>query len=333
MMSERTQTILHTVLKAIIILAVMFGGLMVLSNVFYPRNNQYEYGMIDSAANGALGERADTVDVLFVGDSEVHSNITPMEMWHELGITAYDCSTSKQQLPYDNTLMRRAAEKHKPNIIVIETNTIYSPFAINDVIFRSLQDAIPIFEYHSYWKRFVFTDVPRPPRTTWTDDMKGYRLNMDVKPADTKNYMKPTDDVFEIPQLNSAYLRTMIDYCRSIGATPVLVSAPSSFNWNMARHNGVEKWAQAEGVDYLDFNLPPYEPGIDWQAETRDEGDHLNYYGARKFSLALGNTLREKYGLEDHRGDSNYDTWNAAYERYHQRVAEQAEKRKQANQS
>ena len=84
----------------------------------------------------------------------------------------------------------------------------------------------------------------------------------------------------------------------------------------MDRHDAMTAWANEHGVTYIDFNTGPYAVDIDWEADSRDGGDHLNYYGAVKYSHALGDYLVEDYDLPDHRQDSAYEAWNEASPRY-----------------
>ena len=54
-------------------LAVAVSAVAVLaaaSHVVMPKNNQAEFGQIDASANGVMGEPANSIDVLFLGDSE-----------------------------------------------------------------------------------------------------------------------------------------------------------------------------------------------------------------------------------------------------------------------
>ena len=43
--------------------------------------------------------------------------------------------------------------------------------------------------------------------------------------------------------------------------------------------------------------------------DSRDGGNHLNYSGAKKISVWLGDYLAKDYQLEDHRKDSRYQRW------------------------
>lgn len=308
------------------LVVVVAAGLLLLSlsMLFYPKNNQKAFGMTKEAANGVLGEREHSIDVLFIGDSEAYSSFSPLQMWNEHGFTSYVSATSGQKLPYGNTLLHRATRKQSPRVVVIETNTIYAPFTVNDAIMRTMQDAFPVFEFHNRWKTLTSSDLKSEVSATYSDDLKGFSLDKNIVAADATGHMAPSDDVQEIPILNRAYVRQMVDYCRSIGAEPLLVSTPSTVCWNTARHNGMAAFAKELGVEYLDLNTGPTKVDIDWTTETRDAGDHLNLYGAQKVSAYIGGYLSRSYNLPDHRSDAAFSSWNDSLKRYQQQVQEMA---------
>ncbi len=61
---------------------------------------------------------------------------------------------------------------------------------------------------------------------------------------------------------------------------------------------------------YVDLNLNANSLGIDWSKDTRDDGDHLNYYGAKKVSAYTGTYLCSYTDLTDHRKETPYASWN-----------------------
>lgn len=126
----------------------------------------------------------------------------------------------------------------------------------------------------------------------------------------------PSNKVEEVPELSRQCLEEIVALCKEASATPVLVSTPSAVNWNMPRHNAVQQLAQSLGIDYFDLNTGKDKVAIDWSADTRDRGDHLNYRGAVKVSGYVVGLLSSRYGLLDHRKDASYSSWNDEYERY-----------------
>lgn len=308
---------------AAIVCVILLLGAAGLSRVFFPKNNDAEHGMIDPVANGMLGESKDSIDVLFVGDSEVYASFSPLQMWHERGFTAYDSSTDAQVVLYSDTLLKRAFTKQSPRVVVFETDSFYFNFSLGEVLFRIAADQFPVFDYHDRWKSMTPADFVETPQATWSDPNKGFEIKMGVAPVppeDLAAYGTPSDEIEEIPSKNQFWLRMMVDFCHDHGATPVFMSAPSPFNWSMARHNGIQACADELGVTHYDLNLIQKEIGIDWRRDTSDAGDHLNYYGAEKVSRYVGELLSKTYELKDRRSDPAYATWHTSYEAYDARV-------------
>lgn len=80
------------------------------------------------------------------------------------------------------------------------------------------------------------------------------------------------------------------------------------------------KYANSKNIAYLDLNLNVDELGIDWNFDSRDGGDHLNYYGALKITNYMGNYLYNLNILTNHKGDKKYDSWNKSYEMYEKKI-------------
>lgn len=304
--------ILAFFLFAVFLMAILLAA----SFVFMPKNNMSEFGMEEAQANGILGEKENTIDVLVLGDSESYSAITPMQIWKDAGYTAYVCGTSAQSLNYTSVLLRRAFEKQQPKVVILETNAIYRKISSNQAVGTELANYFSVFQYHNRWKSLGLHDFTGKAKFTWTDDYKGYRYRTKVDPARQKEYMKPTDKAAGIPNLNIQYVREMKQFCDENGSRLVLVSTPSTVNWNFQRHNGIQKLANDIGCEYMDLNLMNDRIQIDWSKDTRDKGDHLNHFGAVKVSRFLSEYLKETGLLTDHREDPAYAKWNDSLKKY-----------------
>ena len=304
--------ILAFFLFAVFLIAILLAA----SFVFMPKNNMSEFGMEEAQANGILGEKENTIDVLVLGDSESYSAITPMQIWKDAGYTAYVCGTSAQSLNYTSVLLRRAFEKQQPKVVILETNAIYRKISSNQAVGTELANYFSVFQYHNRWKSLGLHDFTGKAKFTWTDDYKGYRYRTKVDPARQKEYMKPTDKAAGIPNLNIQYVREMKQFCDENGSRLVLVSTPSTVNWNFQRHNGIQKLANDIGCEYMDLNLMNDRIQIDWSKDTRDKGYHLNHFGAVKVSRFLSEYLKETGLLTDHREDPAYAKWNDSLKKY-----------------
>lgn len=76
------------------------------------------------------------------------------------------------------------------------------------------------------------------------------------------------------------------------GAQLILVQVPSQTTWTYARHNAVNDYAKKNGIPFLDLDLKRKEIGFSWKTDSRDAGNHLNCYGAKKYRSMWGSTLR-----------------------------------------
>lgn len=118
------KAIYKTIFSSSLFIAILAFILMTVSYLFIPKSNHPGFGMIDVEANGILGEKENTIDVLFLGDSEAYCSFSPMEMYNEYGFTSYVCATGAQRLYYTYDFFMKAFKNQKPKVVVLETNTI-----------------------------------------------------------------------------------------------------------------------------------------------------------------------------------------------------------------
>lgn len=308
--------IMLNILKASSFLLILAITLLTASYIFVPKNNYKDFGMDNIEANGILGERENSIDVIVVGDSEAYSSISPMQIWGEKGITSYVCATPAQQMYMTLQFVKQAFKYQSPKIIIMETNAIYRETKAENFLTSKIESLFSIFKYHNRWKTISPIDFGGSISYTWTDDYKGFYYKTNITPAENKEYMIKTEEVKEIPKWNLTYLSEIAELCEHNDAKLILLSTPSSENWNYEKHNGIQAYAEQNGITYLDMNLLTDEIGIDWEKDTRDKGDHLNYSGAVKVSLYLGEYLKNNYELTDQRENPQYSDWNTSLKKY-----------------
>lgn len=303
--------------RVVIFIIAIFFILKYTSMIFIPKNNIEGAGMEDVSANGILTESENSIDVLILGDSEAYASFSPMAMYNKYGFTSYNCGTVLQQLSYSEKLLKRTLESQSPKVVMIETNTIFRSVMANDIIGDKLSNVFPILKYHNRWKSLHVTDFTNDINYSYDNEMKGFEYRKEVREASNESeYMAPTTEVQKIPDLNKIILNRIIDICKENNIELILVSTPSTVNWNTKKHNAVDQFASEHDITYLDLNMPGDCESIDWTKETRDCGDHLNFKGAMKVTRFIGNYLSNNYSLPDHRDDANYEKWNEDLAKY-----------------
>ena len=297
------RSIKNTLMSALFI-AGLLGLMLLASRVAVPKGNGPDDYIIEMRASGIEGEPTNTIDMVVVGDSETYRCFAPLLMWKEHGVASYCCGTPGQKLFNTRRWIMRVMRNQKPDIIMMETNELYRIISYSEVILSPMEEYFPVVEYHTRWKVLRLKDFYATPEYTYTERDKGYMYDPNIQPADpaTFGHMAPTDAAEKISPLNLWYFRRIVNYCREQGTRLVLISTPSTVNWNMMRHNAVKKLSEAYGLDYIDLNTVNDEIG----------GDHLNHSGAMKVCHYLGRVLAEDFGLADHRDDPAYSAWDEA---------------------
>lgn len=303
------------------LLIVILGGI---SAIVSPKDNR---NMHNTTANGFLGEKKNTIDVLILGDSESFTSFSPMQIWRDYGYTTYVCGTSRQYVQDTYNFLERFTQSQKPKVVFLETNLLYRAEGRFSDVFRVTQNTafkfLPVFEYHDRWKMLKLTDLHDAKRYTWRDELKGFRINGKITPYEgTPEYMKYTDKAKRLPRVCTFYFKKMVELCKENDAQLVLISTASPVNWSYEKHNGVAQLAASYGLTYVDMNLVGRDKlKIDWEKDTYDKGDHLNFYGAQKATAFLGNYIKENFSIPDNRGDKAFKHWDDDLKVYEKNVS------------
>ena len=317
---------MRKMLKGITFVAIFIALLVLSSYVFSPKNNDRKSGMLQPTAYGILTEKENTIDTLIIGDSESYSSFSPMQIWEEHGYTSYVCGTPGQQLYQSYDFLVKTLKTQKPKVVILEANCIYRKLTINQYVQFQIEQWIPLLKYHDRWKKLQPQDFYQPIDYTWQHDTKGYRYFKGIKSSKIRDYMKNRKKTKRIEKNNLYFLNKIRTLCDEENIKFVLINAPNLKNWNYEKHMGVQEYADKHGIDYVDMNLKNKEVGIDWLKDTRDQGDHLNFTGARKATRYLGQYLKEQNILMSHKNDKKYESWNECLKKYKKTIQEKVNK-------
>ena len=246
--------VLKNTISAVLFIAILASLLMGFSFIMKPGKSANVNALEDPLTNGILSEKKNTIDVIFLGDSECYSTFIPLQIWKEHGITSYVCGTSDQVLSYSYELLVKSMKKQDPKVVVLETNAIFREVTSTKAFLNKAEGLFSVFKYHDRWKLLQPKSMRLSDAKTYDRRSKGYLFNMSVSPADAGEYMKPDDSRETVSKDNIKYITKLRDYCKKNNAELVLVSVPSTKNWNCSKHNAVADMAKKLGVDYVDMN-------------------------------------------------------------------------------
>lgn len=307
--------------KVFSFIAGLFILLYVVSYLLLPNNNME--GSFYKKANNVQKEPRNSIDYASIGDSECTTSISPMEIWRTYGYSGYNCGIAGQQIQDTYYGLERLLKRQSPKIIFMEANTTFSDIKYINALTKSIDEGVakifPIYKYHNSWKYFHLYMLEGLGKNAAKEQItvyKGYQYSGVVRPYTGKPYVSVTDDIYPIGEQPLIYLNKIVSLCKENNIKLILYSTPSPKSWSYSKHNAMSDFAKENDLEYIDLNLKLDELGIDWSKDSRDNGDHLNYFGAKKITAFIGKYLSETKEMTDHRNEKEYESWNKELPNY-----------------
>lgn len=313
-----------------IIFCLIFAGF---SNLFTPKADANTEGMSAMVTKAYLAEERDTIDVLFLGNSNMYRAFNPIQLWQEQGITSCDIG-----MPGSNTveLYRKAVDfmkYQKPKMIVVETDCMFDGVNVFDAngnlivskstkieskvkermdayknSFDNLDDAImsgisyrwPLMQYKYRWKRIKSRDFT-DEKGKYKFVAKGYVNGVEKKPFKYgATYMGVNDgSTAKLSSNSDVYVKKLIELCKANNCQLMITSVPCGKYWNWQKHNAAKKFADENNIKFLDFNVETQLiPEFSWKNCSRDGGTHINGKGAKYITHAMGRYLVEQCDMK-----------------------------------
>ncbi|QHQ60142.1 SGNH/GDSL hydrolase family protein [Anaerocolumna sedimenticola] len=266
-------------------------------------------------------------DVIFVGDCEVFSNISPITLWEDYGITSYIRGSAQQLIWQSYYLLEETLKYEKPKVVVFNVlamkynepqNEAYNRMTLDGMKFSitKLKDIqasktkeesflsylFPILRYHTRWSDLTMDDF-RYLFHRKKVSSNGYLMRVDVKPV---TFIPPGKKLsnYQFGVNSYDYLNRMTDLCKKNGIQLVLIKSPSVYPyWYEEWDRQMKDYATKNDLLYINFLNFIDEMGIDFTTDTCDGGLHLNLSGAEKFTKYFGSILSNTYQIEDKRKD------------------------------
>ncbi|MBP1754259.1 MAG: putative rane protein [Firmicutes bacterium] len=293
-------------------------------------------------------------EVIFIGDCEVFSNISPITLWEQYGITSYIRGSAQQLIWQSYYLLEDTLRYEKPKVVVYNVLAMkynepqkeaYNRLTLDGMrlsvpklraIKASMMEdeafityLVPLLRYHSRWSELTEEDFKYMfHRDTLSHN--GYLMRIDTKPVTVVPKGKKLPD-YRFGPNSYDYLERMTKLCKENDIELVLIKSPSVYPyWYEEWDEQIVEYARENELTYINFLKYVDEIGIDYNTDTYDGGLHMNLSGAEKFTSYLGQLLKEKYPLPDQRKDKRLTKiWQKKMDFYYAMKADQDEELKE----
>lgn len=277
---------------------------------------------VTTKVRGFYEEEENTLDVVFIGSSQMYADMAPAVLFHEYGITSYDFCANEQPMWISYYYIKEALKHQDPKVIVLDVFTAYGedyeeegvthinlddlPMSLNKI--AAIRDSVPsgmrysfyfpLAKYHNTWTDF-YEGKAELAFYHENDPYKGY--SPFVFPADYQETAKAEvagqKETEPIPERAGTWLRRIIALCEEEGVPLVLIKTPNGNAQRQKLYNSVAELAKETGTPFLNMNVL-----LDGQA-------HVNVLQAEKITLLMGEYLTAHYEFEDKRENPEYAGW------------------------
>lgn len=315
-------------IKIVLLLFTILFILLILQKYFLVHYDEHKVRV-----DGFYMEDIDSLDVVFVGASDVYAGFSSAQAYGEYGFTSYPFAIGLNPVLFWKSQVKEINSRQSPKLIVIEVTSAICddvssltddpvlrryidniPYSINklDTINNcvssenKLSFLFPIIKYHGNWTKpekciEAFENIIALKR-------KGYSL---LRGANTctrielPSILKDITSDMTKSELNpelQRYLEDTLQYLRDGQNTrvlfvrfPHLIYDDDSY-LTFQRANAVEDIIESYGFDYINLQCAYEEIGLD---VTKDfyNAEHLNIRGQQKFTSYFANLLCSKYDV------------------------------------
>ena len=255
-----------------------------------------------------------SIEVLFLGSSQMFCTIDAGKLTDKYGISSYDFGASSQTLPMTKFYYYEALKTQHPKLIMLEVCQIFSEntkvednslswnydpiqpsfqkfssliqLCNNDLEKSFIYSFTPLFLYHDRWssigsKKYdgqYDIDYVIKPEEYIEPSNRGFLARDNVEPQIIE--FNKNVSVRIIPQESKKAILDIVDDCRKQGIKLVLFKSPVA-SWTKGDSVSVKTFSDENQIPFLDLNERCKEIGINENLDFYNDA-HLNVYGAEK---------------------------------------------------
>lgn len=298
------------------------------------------------------------LDMVYVGGSAAYVYWQPLRAWNDCGFTSYNYASDTIQAESLKAYIKKVRAARNPELYVIDARAfeyygqeetgvrevgirngtdsmdITSP-ARYELLLKYLANRFPtentdelsfyldISKYHTNTGNLGLSDAWKYMDNRGTSPNKGWEW------IDNYAYLEEpqefaTDERAELHKNSMGILEELLSYCQAEKLNVLFVVCPYHITKEeYAKYNTIEDAVKSYGFGFLNANDYYSEMELDFTTDFYNR-NHVNLFGAAKYTAFLESYICSNYHLPDHREDSGYDSWDEDYQRFLQEEKQHA---------
>lgn len=319
------------VVLIIIFLLISVNFLKIITYIMKPRIIDLEN------IGGFYGEKKNSLDMVYIGGSATFVYYEPLKAFEDYGIASYDFGANTIQPELYKMMVKEILKHQNPKLIVIDarafqyrekdkppTEVSYRnvltgiPLSLNKIEFikenvnKNLDDNpisyyFDVIKYHRNPEKLILNDI-KMAFNKYENTKKGFYFVPKVVSITQEDFQ--TNETKAVAKETEEILIDLLEYLKTINSKVLFVVSPYQETMEHKKvFNYVSEKIIEYGFDFLDSNEYYENMNLDFNKDFYND-NHVNIYGAEKYTDFLNNYMIEKYNLPNHQKDKNYAKWH-----------------------
>lgn len=310
-------------------------------------NTTYLFRNATYERNHIVGIEHENVDMVYIGGSAAFLYWQPLKAWNDCGFTSYSYATDAIQAENIKAYIKEVRKTQNPELYVVGVRAfqyysdmqaeaglrngtdsmdltslaryeLLKDYFVNRTVIDDtdiLSYYFDIAKYHTNTENLGSKEAWRFVNNNGTSPNKGWEWE------ERYGYLEEpqgfaTDERAELMEKDEKILVDLLNYCKEEKLNVLFVVCPYYITVEeQKKYNTIGDIIRSYGFTYLNANEYYDEIGIDFTTDFYNK-DHVNLFGAKKYTEFLEHYILDNYKMPNHRRDIYYSSWDEDYSRF-----------------
>ena len=330
------------IIKPIVFILLLIVLVLIVQSRAFKINDSRSY----QTFKGFYAEPSNSLDMVYIGQSNVYPFWNAPLCWREYGFTTYPLAIGAMPCRSTKYIIEEARKTQPDALYLINLNSFldvdYDVSHVHNVVdymkssstknallkdllenlneeYDKLEFIFPIVRFHPGWN-----EITEITMEYGSNGLKGGSIYTNYLETieDVSNKLRLTENRVKLPESQIEILDDLMEYIKNNGVEVLFVVVPQSLQDEslVGELNYAVDFVKEKGFDVMDMEHSMEEIGLDLKTDFYN-AQHLNVHGSIKFTHYLSEYLKENYDFKDKREEAGYDSWHTALENYKEVIA------------